>query len=121
MEYSLQELKLSSGDTSITVRYGADVEEELSRLIKHAHRRTIERAWEEERKYISMGLDGRRPWTEEEKEQLLLKGLVHSYRATEFLSVHAFPQLAEDPNNVLFLKDSRRKRRNKSNSLRRRH
>jgi hypothetical protein len=116
--FHFQELKLSSGDTSVTVRYGTDVEEEYQRLIKHAHRRAIEKAWEEEKQYISMGLDGRRGWTEEEKDQLLAKGSVHGYKPTDLYSIHKFPQLADDPNNVLFTKDARRKRR-KSNSRRR--
>ena len=98
----------------MAVRYGTDRDEEFGRLIKHAHRRAIEKAWDEEKMYISMGLDGRRAWTEEEKEQLLSKGQVHGYRPSDLYNVHKFPQLADDPSNVIFQRDSRRKRR-KSN------
>jgi len=110
----LQELRLWSGETAVSVRYGSDLEEETQRLLKHAHRKAIEKAWEQEKHYISLGLDGRRAWTEEEKDQLLSKGQVHGYRPSDLFSIHKFPQLADDPNNVLFQKESRRKRR-KSN------
>ncbi|ODN01413.1 Teneurin-m [Orchesella cincta] len=113
-ENGIKELRLWSGETAVSVRYGTDLEEETQRLLKHAHRRAIEKAWEQEKHYISLGLDGRRAWTEEEKDQLLSKGQVHGYRPSDLFSIHKFPQLADDPNNVLFQKDSRRKRR-KSN------
>jgi hypothetical protein len=113
----LQELRLWSGETSVSLRYGTDEEEEMTRLLKHAHRRAIEKAWELEKHYVSLGLDGRRPWTEEEKEVLLAKGLVHGYRPSDLFNIHKYPHLADDPSNVLFQKDSRRKRR-KSNKRR---
>jgi len=102
----------------MSVRYGATAEEETLRLLKHAHRRAVERAWEEEKHYISLGLDGRRAWTDEEKEQLQQKGQVHGYRPLDLFSIRKYPQLADDHSNVLFQKDSRRKRR-KSNKRRR--
>ncbi|XP_035708479.1 teneurin-m isoform X4 [Folsomia candida] len=111
VENGIKELRLWGGDTSISVRYGTDEEEERGRLLKHAHRRAIERAWEEEKHYISLGLDGRRPWTDEEKDQLVNKGLVHGYRPSDLFSIHKYPHLADDPSNVIFQKDARRKRR----------
>ena len=106
-----QELRLSNGDSSIAVRYGTELDEEYQRLVKHAHRRAAERAWEDEKFALSLGLDGRRQWTDEEREQLLSKGSVHGYRPSDLYSLRKYPQLADDPNNVAFLKDSRRKRR----------
>jgi len=101
----------------VSLRYGTDEDEEISRLLKHAHRRAIEKAWEMEKHYVSLGLEGRRPWTDEEKDQLLSKGVVHGYRPSDLFSIHKYPHLADDPSNVLFIKDSRRKRR-KSNKRR---
>ncbi|NHV87631.1 hypothetical protein, partial [Escherichia coli] len=48
---------------------------------------------------------------EEEKEELLLHGEVDAYEGADIHSAHRYPQLADDPGNIAFRRDSKRKRR----------
>lgn len=109
-----KELRLHSSDATVSIRYGTDPLQERHRLLKHAHKRAVERAWEIEKALVSSGLTGRGEWTEEEREELILKGRVEGYDGVDIHSVQRYPQLADDPGNVSFRKDSnhKRKRRN---------
>ncbi|KAL0272982.1 UNVERIFIED_CONTAM: hypothetical protein PYX00_005770 [Menopon gallinae] len=106
-----KELRLHNPDAAVFIRYGADPEQERHRLLKHAHKRAVERAWEMEKQLVAAGLQGRGDWTEEEKEELLLHGEVDTYEGTDIHSAHKYPQLADDPGNIAFRRDSKRKRR----------
>ena len=44
-----KELRLHSPDAVVSIRYGADPQQERHRLLKHAHKRAVERAWELEK------------------------------------------------------------------------
>ncbi|XP_065204844.1 teneurin-m isoform X4 [Planococcus citri] len=115
-----KELRLHSSDALISVRYGVEPQQERHRLLKHAHKRAVERAWELEKTLISAGLSGARgDWTEEEKDELLLRGRIEGYDGIDIHSVQRYPELADDPGNIAFKKDStkrKRKRRNHSKS-----
>ncbi|KAK6625770.1 hypothetical protein RUM43_006069 [Polyplax serrata] len=106
-----KELRLHNPDAAVFVRYGADPEQERHRILKHAHKRAVERAWEMEKQLVAAGLQGRGDWTEEEKEELLLHGEVDAYEGVDIHSAHRYPQLADDPGNIAFRRDSKRKRR----------
>ncbi|XP_021940923.1 teneurin-m isoform X3 [Zootermopsis nevadensis] len=109
-----KELRLHNPDAAVFIRYGADPEQERHRILKHAHKRAVERAWELERQLVAAGFRGRGDWTEEEKEELILHGDVDGYEGVDIHSIHRYPQLADDPGNVAFRRDTKRKRR-KSN------
>uniref|UniRef100_A0A1B6CCY7 Tenascin-like protein n=1 Tax=Clastoptera arizonana TaxID=38151 RepID=A0A1B6CCY7_9HEMI len=110
-----KELRLHSADAVVSIRYGADPQQERHRLLKHAHKRAVERAWELEKALISSGLSGRGEWTEEEREEIILHGRAEGYDGTDIHSVQRYPQLADDPGNVAFRKDtSRRKRKRRT-------
>ncbi|XP_046665298.1 teneurin-m isoform X3 [Homalodisca vitripennis] len=109
-----KELRLHSADAVVSIRYGADPQQERHRLLKHAHKRAVERAWELEKALITSGLSGRGEWTEEEREELTLRGRVEGYEGTDIHNVQRYPQLADDPGNVTFRKDARRKRKRRT-------
>lgn len=106
-----KELRLHNPDAAVFIRYGADPDQERHRILKHAHKRAVERAWEMEKQLVAAGLQGRGDWTEEEKEELLLHGEVDAYEGADIHSAHRYPQLADDPGNIAFRRDSKRKRR----------
>ncbi|XP_024082461.1 teneurin-m isoform X3 [Cimex lectularius] len=109
-----KELRLHSSDAVVSIRYGADPQQERHRLLKHAHKRAVERAWEIEKTLVSSGLSGRGEWTEEEREELLLRGRVEGYDGVDIHSVQRYPQLADDPGNVTFRNDEKHKRKRRT-------
>ncbi|XP_031338872.1 teneurin-m isoform X6 [Photinus pyralis] len=106
-----KELRLHNPDAVVIIKYGADPDQERHRILKHAHKRAVERAWEVEKQLVAAGFQGRGDWTEEEKEELISHGDVDGYEGVDIHSVHKYPQLADDPGNVAFQRDTKRKRR----------
>nr|CAD7459023.1 unnamed protein product [Timema tahoe] len=106
-----KELRLHNPDAAVFIRYGADPETERHRILKHAHKRAVERAWELEKQLVMAGFSGRGDWSEEEREELLLHGDVDGFEGVDIHSIHHYPQLADDPGNVAFRRDAKRKRR----------
>jgi hypothetical protein len=117
------ELRLHNADAAIYIRYGADPAQERHRVLRHAHKRAVERAWETEKQLVSLGFPGRIDWSEEEREELLSHGTVDGYEGIEAHSIHRYPQLADDPSNVIFQKEGggKRKRRKSRRSRSHRH
>ncbi|XP_076273630.1 teneurin transmembrane protein Ten-m isoform X3 [Rhynchophorus ferrugineus] len=107
----IKELRLHNPDAVVIIKYGADPKQETHKILRHAHKRAIERAWEIEKQLIAAGFQGRGDWTEEEMEELVSHGDVDGYDGVDIHSIHKYPQLADDPGNVAFLRDSKRKRR----------
>ncbi|XP_074109179.1 teneurin transmembrane protein Ten-m isoform X3 [Cotesia typhae] len=110
-----KELRLHNPDAAVVIKYGADPEQERHRILKHAHKRAVERAWEIEKQLVGAGFQGRGDWSKEEKDQLLTRGSVDGYEGVDIHSVHRYPQLADDPGNVAFTRDTKRKRRKSGN------
>ncbi|KAK0093016.1 hypothetical protein PV326_000107, partial [Microctonus aethiopoides] len=116
-----KELRLHNPDAAVVIKYGADPEQERHRILKHAHKRAVERAWEIEKQLVMAGFQGRGDWSKEEKDELLARGAVDGYEGVDIHSVHRFPQLADDPGNVAFTRDTKRKRRKSGNKRNRSH
>ncbi|XP_023037329.1 teneurin-m isoform X4 [Drosophila willistoni] len=113
-----KELRLHGPDAVVIIKYGVDPEQERHRILKHAHKRAVERAWELEKQLVAAGFQGRGDWTEEEKEELVQHGDVDGWIGIDIHSIHKYPQLADDPGNVAFQRDAKRKRRKTGNSHR---
>nr|XP_029731873.1 teneurin-m isoform X7 [Aedes albopictus] len=111
-----KELRLHGPDAVVIIKYGVDPEQERHRILKHAHKRAVERAWELEKQLVAAGFQGRGDWTEEEKEELISHGDVDGWVGVDIHSIHKYPQLADDPGNVAFQRDSKRKRRKSGGS-----
>nr|XP_017036557.1 teneurin-m isoform X1 [Drosophila kikkawai] len=113
-----KELRLHGPDAVVIIKYGVDPEQERHRILKHAHKRAVERAWELEKQLVAAGFQGRGDWTEEEKEELVQHGDVDGWIGIDIHSIHKYPQLADDPGNVAFQRDAKRKRRKTGSSHR---
>ncbi|XP_014486538.1 PREDICTED: teneurin-m isoform X2 [Dinoponera quadriceps] len=116
-----KELRLHNPDAAVVIKYGADPEQERHRILKHAHKRAVERAWEIEKQLVMAGFQGRGDWSKEEKDELISRGTVDGYEGVDIHSVHRYPQLADDPGNVAFTRDAKRKRRKSGNRRNRTH
>ncbi|XP_050057252.1 teneurin-m isoform X3 [Aphis gossypii] len=110
-----KELRLLSAEALISIRYGTDPQQERHRLLKHAHKRAVERAWESERSLVAAGSKGARAeWNTEEREELVNRGRVDGYEGQVIHDVSSHrPQLADDPGNIRFQKTPNRKKRNR--------
>ncbi|XP_026805650.1 teneurin-m isoform X3 [Rhopalosiphum maidis] len=110
-----RELRLLSAEALISIRYGTDPQQERHRLLKHAHKRAVERAWESERSLVAAGSRGARAeWNTEEREELVNRGRVDGYEGQVIHDVSGHrPQLADDPGNIRFQKTPNRKKRNR--------
>lgn len=112
-----KELRLLSAEALISIRYGADPRQERHRLLKHARKRAVERAWESERALVAAGSRGARAeWNAEERDELVNRGRVDGYEGQDVHDVTGRrPQLADDPGNVRFHKTAAasRKKRNR--------
>lgn len=106
-----KELRLHGPEAVVIIKYGVDPEQERHRILKHAHKRAVDRAWELEKQLVAGGFIGHGNWTEEEKEELIAHGEVDKWIGVSIHGVHKYPQLADDPSNVAFQRDSKRKRR----------
>lgn len=106
-----KELRLHNPDAVVIIKYGVDPDQERHRILRHAHKRAVERAWELEKQLVAAGFQGRGDWTEEEKEELISHGDIDGYEGVDIHSIHKYPQLADDPGNVAFQRDTKRKRR----------
>ncbi|XP_015366041.1 PREDICTED: teneurin-m isoform X3 [Diuraphis noxia] len=110
-----KELRLLSAEALISIRYGTDPQQERHRLLKHAHKRAVERAWESERSLVAAGSRGARAeWNAEERDELVNRGRVDGYEGVVIHDVSGHrPQLADDPGNIRFQKTPNRKKRNR--------
>ncbi|XP_041973220.1 teneurin-m isoform X2 [Aricia agestis] len=111
LEVRVHAVGRGSGGAVIVLRYGADPAAERLRLLKHAHKRAAARAWEREKALVAAGWEGGAAWTEEEKEELISHGVVDGWAARDVHPLARYPQLADDPANIVFVRDGRRKRR----------
>ncbi|XP_047517740.1 teneurin-m isoform X4 [Pieris napi] len=111
LEVRVHAVGKGSAQAVIVLRYGVDPAQERIKLLKHAHKRAAARAWEREKALVAAGWEGRGSWTEEEKEELISHGIVDGWAARDVHSVSKYPQLADDPANIVFVRDGRRKRR----------
>ncbi|XP_069941027.1 teneurin-a isoform X3 [Cherax quadricarinatus] len=114
------DVKLHSASAVIHIRYGTTILQEKKRLLRHAKKVAIRRAWSEERDRLSSGLPGTVEWSSSETEELLSRGAVSSYTARYLHPPETYPALLDDPTNVRFFKDTKRTRRN-SKTRRRSH
>ncbi|KAK8385757.1 hypothetical protein O3P69_016491 [Scylla paramamosain] len=114
------DVKLHSASAVIHIRYGTTIQQEKKRLLRHAKKLAVRRAWAEERERLSSGLPGTVEWSSSETEELLSRGSVSSYTARYLHPPETYPALLDDPTNVRFFKDTKRTRRN-SKTRRRSH
>ncbi|XP_072941823.1 teneurin-m isoform X2 [Epargyreus clarus] len=111
LEVRVQAVGAGAGAAAVVLRYGVAPALERARLLKHAHKRAAARAWEREKALVAAGWEGRAAWTEEEKEELISHGVVDGWAARDVHSLARHPALADDPANIVFVRDARRKRR----------
>lgn len=105
------DVRIHSHHAILNIRYGTSAEKERQRLLRHAKRQAVSQRWSQERDIISSNQRGPLKWTEREKEQILSTGFATGYRGEYFHDVDLYPELADDPSNIVFHKNSDRHRK----------
>ena len=89
----------------VNVRYGsAGAGAERARLLRHALKLASRRAWAREKERLAGRREGT-TWTAREAKQILNKGYADGWRAEFARDVKDFPDLANDIDNVKFVKE----------------
>lgn len=107
------DVKIHGVHAVINLRYGTTVEKEKQRLMHHAKLQAVRKAWHREKEALRAGLTTTTEWTQPEIDEILKQGYVNLYEGEYIHDVSAYPELAEDPYNIRFVKK-------KTNQLRRR-
>ena len=117
---SASQILISSGSLLLNIRYGTTYQDELNRVARVARRKAVQEAWAREVYYLRHGHPGvaKADWSAEEKKALLSRSHVPEYFGSDIHGIERYPQLADDPTNVRFRRDSptnvlNRKRRNR--------
>ncbi|GAV01016.1 hypothetical protein RvY_11793-2 [Ramazzottius varieornatus] len=95
-------LLIQSEVFSMNVTYSSDVKKSTEALKDGLMREAVKKAWEDEKRRV--GSNGKSTWTENEKLVLKTKGSVPGYSGRFIKDVEAYPELASDPANVLFVR-----------------
>ncbi|KAJ8912649.1 hypothetical protein NQ315_012725 [Exocentrus adspersus] len=109
------DVKIHGSNVVINLRYGTTVEKEKQRLLHHAKLSVVRKAWHKEKESYKNGFFGSVEWSANEIEELTKVGYVNNYDGEYIHDVQQYPELAEDPYNIKFVKkqveSSKRRRR----------
>ncbi|XP_067944760.1 teneurin-m-like [Watersipora subatra] len=103
-EFNHGQLTITGNTTIIVMRYGATAEQETTRILNLATSRAVEAAWRNELKIVDDGRRSRYPWTSREINQLKHIGRVEGYTYKLVRPADLYPELADSPSNIEFVK-----------------
>ncbi|KAF2364558.1 YD repeat [Trinorchestia longiramus] len=112
------DIKLRTKYALIHVRYGTSPVLDTKRIIKHAKKMTLRRAWADERARVSRGETGSVSWTHDQRVELLTQGSVEQFSPRYRHNPELYPELLDDPTNVQFVMENKRSRRHSTRWLR---
>lgn len=107
------DVKIHGTHAVINLRYGTTVEKEKQRLMHHAKLTAVRKAWHREKESLRNGLTTTVDWSQNEMDEILKQGYANLYEGDYIHDVVKYPELAEDPYNIRFVKK-------KTNQIRRR-
>lgn len=116
------DVKIHGSHAVINLRYGTTVEKEKQRLMHHAKLTAVRKSWHREKESLRAGLTTTMDWSQGEIDEILKQGYANLYEGEYIHDVFKYPELAEDPYNIRFVKKKtnqirRRKRRDVTSFL----
>ena len=93
----------------LNIRYGATVEKEMDRLLKHAKRHVSKETWKQEKILLRNRYNGfmtSTNWSMSDVENILSHGYSNTYNIVYKQNVNLYPELSKDPYNVYFKKST---------------
>lgn len=113
------DVKIHGPGAIINLRYGTTEEKERARLLHHAKLAAVRKAWHREKEALRSGFTGSVDWSATEVDEITKDGAVKGYDGEYVHDVQLYPELAEDPFNIRFVKrqnEPAKKRRKKRSS-----
>lgn len=105
------DVKIHGIHAVINLRYGTTVEKEKLRMLHHAKTTAIRKAWAREKELLRSGLLTTLDWSQPEIDDILKQGQLNTYETEYINDVSVYPELAEDPYNIRFIKKKTKRRR----------
>ncbi|XP_022828977.1 teneurin-a isoform X4 [Spodoptera litura] len=118
---SYADVKIHGKTSIVNLRYGTSAERERQRLLHHARAAAVRKAWHREREALRSGLGGSLDWSAAELDEIQKAGSAAGYEGEYVHDVARYPELAEDPYNIRFVKkrsDRAERRRRKRSDCR---
>lgn len=75
----------------------------VGKSLANIRRSAVRKAWRQEKRLVEKTGKGTRNWTIAEKEELLQRGSVRNYQGHHINNVKDHPDLAGDPDNIMFV------------------
>ncbi|XP_030381653.1 teneurin-a isoform X2 [Scaptodrosophila lebanonensis] len=98
------DVKIHGAHAIINLRYGTTVAKEQQRLMHHAKLTAVRKAWHREKEALRSGLTTTLEWTQQESDEILKQSYANNYEGEYIHDVALYPELAEDPYNIKFVK-----------------
>jgi hypothetical protein len=116
------DVKIHGTHAIINLRYGTTVDKEKTRLMHHAKLQAVRKAWTREKELLADGLLTSTEWNQADMDEILKQGYSNFYDCQYIHDVNIYPELAEDPYNIKFVKKKtnqakRRRRRELNNEV----
>lgn len=105
--YEETDVRLHGNYSVINIRFGSNYDHERQRILRHAKERAIHKAWAREKWLIQNSLPTYFSWTESEKKDILTKDYSEGFDIQYIKHPRDFPELADDCNNIKFVKVKR--------------
>lgn len=101
---SLIDVKIHGASYVVNLRYGTTAEKEKQRLLHHAKATAIRKAWHREREALKANTPTSVEWMVAEQDEIVKVGLASNYEGEYIHDAQQYPELAEDPYNIRFVK-----------------
>ncbi|XP_053400283.1 teneurin-m-like isoform X5 [Mercenaria mercenaria] len=105
--YTETDVRFHGNFSVINIRYGSNFDHERQRVIRHAKERAVHHAWAREKWLIQNSLPTYHSWTEHEKTDIVTTGYSDGFDIQYERDPNKFPNIADDCNNVKFVKVKR--------------
>lgn len=104
------DIRVHAEHAILNIRYGTNPHKERQRLLRHAKKHAVGQRWAHEREIILTNQRGSQKWSDKEKEHILASSTVPGYRGDYYHEVERYPDLADDPANIVFHKSNQKQR-----------
>lgn len=114
------DVKIHGLSAIVNLRYGTTAEKEKQRLLHHAKLSAVRKSWHREKEALRNGFSGSVEWSTVEIDEILKLGYASNYDGDYVHNVQQYPELAEDPFNIRFVKkqtEPSKKRRKKRDTF----
>lgn len=100
----VSDVKIHGPSYVINLRYGTSAEKERQRLLHHAKMSAVRKAWHREREALKANTPTSVEWSAAEQDEIVKLGSASNYDGEYVHDAQLYPELAEDPYNVRFVK-----------------